>query len=81
MTLELCCDVGASQPGDADGGKPGAARSRLTTITPSTYLERLVELLTDSMDDMVRTSVVQLPITLAIAAGGSPRCQTLHPVR
>ena len=28
-------------------------------MTPSTYLERLVERLTDSMDAMIRTSVVQ----------------------
>jgi hypothetical protein len=38
-------------------------------ITPSTYLERLVELFTDSMDNMVRASVVQLPIALPSQRG------------
>ena len=38
-------------------------------MTPSTYLERLVERLTDSMDAMIRTSVVQFADRVAIAAG------------
>ena len=61
------CAVAGSQLGG--GPNVGAARSRLTTMTPSTYLERLVELLTDSMDAMIRTSLVQFADRVAIAAG------------
>jgi hypothetical protein len=73
-------DAAGSPPGG--GPNAGAARSRLTTMTPSTYRARVVERRTDSMDDMIRTSVVQLPIALLSQRGdSSPRCQTLHPVR
>jgi hypothetical protein len=76
----------SDQVSSSDSGQTtpnaGAARSRLTTMTPSTYRARVVERRTDSMDDMIRTSVVQLPIALLSQRGdSSPRCQTLHPVR